>query len=110
MKPREKGSAYLRAKSRVDKVRGFYTHLFVYIAVNIGVSTFKIIRNMNYGESFEQALFDFGTIALWLLWGIGLFLHAFNVYGLPKLLGRNWEEDKIQEFMDQEDQNKFNNY
>ena len=57
---------------------------------------------MNNGETFNEAFFDLSTFILWLLWGIGLALHAFSVFGLPFLLGKNWEEEKIKSFMDDE--------
>lgn len=107
MRRSDRSSAYLRAKNKVDRVRGFYTHLFIYVAINIGITIFKIIRNLNNGETFEQAFFDFGTFALWIFWGIGISLHAFGVFGLPMILGRNWEDDKIREFMDQEERTKY---
>lgn len=101
-------SNYLRAKSKVDKVRGFYIHFAVYIIVNIGITVFKITRNLNNGETFNEAFFDFSTFALWMLWGIGLALHAFSVYGIDYILGENWEEKRIQKYM--EDDKNYKQY
>ena len=108
MRHSNKEKAFYRAKQRVDKLRGFYTHVVVYILVNIGISVYKIVRNLTHGESFNEALFDFGSFALWGLWGIALGLHAFSVFGLPYFLGRNWEEEKIKKFMEEEQQNRIN--
>lgn len=94
---------YLRAKGRVDRLRGFYAHLIVYCIVNTCISVYKVLRNLNYGESFEQAVLDGNTFILWGLWGIGLALHAFSIFGLPLILGKNWEEKKLLEFMDEEE-------
>jgi hypothetical protein len=107
MKQNNKQNKYIRAKHRVDRLRGFYTHAVVYILINLGISTYKIIRNLTHGESFNEALFDFSTFIPWGLWGIGLGLHAFYVFGLPKLLGNNWEEEKIKEFMKDEETTRF---
>ncbi|MBT8267543.1 MAG: 2TM domain-containing protein [Bacteroidia bacterium] len=93
---------YLKAKTQVDRLRGFYIHVIIYVVVNIVITSLKINRNLNNGESFEQALFDAGTFIVWGLWGIGLGLHAFSVFGLPLILGKNWEEEKIKEFMNEE--------
>ena len=95
-----KEQTYLKAKHRVEKLRAFYTHLTVYVVVNGAIYAFKIIRNLSRGESFEEAFFDFSISGIWLLWGIGLALHAFAVFGLPRILGDNWEEEKIKEFME----------
>ena len=104
----DKDRKYLQAKTRVEKLRAFYTHLAVYIVVNVAVSAFKIIRNIRNGETFQEAIFDFEFSGIWLLWGIGLVIHAFSVFGLPLILGHNWEEEKIKQFMEEEQKNRFN--
>ena len=38
-------------------------------------------------------------------WGIGLVFHAVKVFGLNPFFGKNWEERKIKEYM-QEDERK----
>ena len=96
----------MRAKSRVDKIRGFYTHLGIFIVINIGITVVKVVVQMRYGSTLDEAFMRFETWAAWLLWGIGLALHAFGVFGLPKIMGNNWEADKIQEFMDEEERRK----
>lgn len=100
---REKTERYLRAEKKVDKLKGFYIHLLVYIFVNLFISTKKIMRNLENGETFEQAFFDLGTFIVWMAWGVGLAFHAFNVFVDNGLLGNNWENRKIQEYMDEED-------
>ncbi len=102
----DKESTFYRAKSRVDRLRGFYNHLVIYLLVNTGISTYKIIRNMTHGETFNEAFFDLSTFVVWALWGIGLGIHAFSVFGLPFLLGANWEEKKIKQFMEDEEKYK----
>ncbi len=102
--------AYLKAMNKVDRLRGFYWHLIVYLIVNTGITVLKITRNIGNGESFNEAFFDLGTFIVWLFWGIGLALHAFSVFGLPYLLGKNWEENKIKEFMEEETKNELNKF
>ena len=94
--------SYHRALERVDRLRGFYYHAMVYIIINLVISVYKVLRNLNYGETFEEAFFDLNTFIVWLFWGIGLALHAFSVFGLPLLLGRNWEARKIEEYMNED--------
>ncbi|GAA4815909.1 2TM domain-containing protein [Litoribaculum gwangyangense] len=86
--------AYLRAKEKVKKIIGFYWHLASYIIVNI----FIIILIVSNGGK----LFSFGTFATPLFWGIGLFFHFMGVFGPDFLFGKNWEERKIKEYMDKE--------
>ncbi len=103
-------SKYNRAKRRVDRLRAFYTHLTVYIIINSIITIFKINRNLNNGESFSDAFYDFATLATWLLWGIAIAIHAFSVFGLPLILGKNWEEDKIEQYMEQDSEYKSQQY
>ena len=90
---------YRRAAERVDRLRGFYNHLIVYVVVNMSISIFKVVRNVENGESYAEAIFDLNTFIVWLFWGIALALHAFSVFGLPMILGKDWEVRKIDEFM-----------
>ena len=97
---KESYTKYRRAMDRVDRLRGFYNHAMVYVIVNLAISTYKVIRNLGGGESYYEAVFDFNTVIVWLFWGIGLALHAFSVFGLPMILGKDWEERKIKEYME----------
>ncbi|CAM1357932.1 conserved hypothetical protein [Tenacibaculum sediminilitoris] len=90
---------YLRAQKRVGELKKYYLHLTVYILVNIFISVKKIIRNINNGETFEEAFFDVSTYALWFFWGIGILFHTFKMFGFNLFLGENWEERKINEYM-----------
>lgn len=99
-------SKYNRAKRRVDRLRAFYSHLTVYVIINTIITIIKINRNLNNGESFGEAFFDFSTFLSWLFWGIAIAIHAFSVFGLPLILGENWEEDKIEQYMKQDPEYK----
>ena len=91
--------SYIRAKKRVDDLKGFYWHLIVYVVINLFISIFKIIRNLQEGETFDEAFFDFGTFALWFFWGIGIVFHTLKVFGFNFIFGKKWEEKKIKEYM-----------
>ena len=108
MKYSDRDQVFLKAKRRVEKLRKFYNHLAVYIVINGLISAFKIIRNLRNGESFKEAFFDINFSGIWLLWGIGLTIHAFAVFVLPLFVGHNWEEEKIKQFMEEENKNNLN--
>ena len=82
---------YERARKRVQALKGFYIHAATYVLVNIGLF---VIDLMTGG----------GWWFFWPLigWGIGLAAHGLNVFGFGGVLGRDWEERKIREFMDKE--------
>lgn len=92
---------YIRAKKRLEDLKNYYWHLAVYVIINLLIVIRKITRNLNNGETLEQAFFDFGTFAVAILWGIPMLLHTFKVFGFNFFVGKNWEERKIQEFMNE---------
>lgn len=102
MKTQETEFKYRKAKNKVEKLKRFYTHLTVFVVINTVITAVKIMNNLNNGETFEEAFFDFATVATWLLWGIALAIHAFSVFGLPLIIGDDWEERKIEKLMEEE--------
>lgn len=94
---------YLKAKKKVQDIKGFYSHLTVYIIINIFISGI-IIYGLSHDDDYDfmQAISHFGVYSTWLFWGIGLFFHWLGVFGFKNLLGKNWEEKKIRELMDKD--------
>jgi len=82
---------YQRAKKRVREMRGFYTHLVVYVSVNLLLFLINITTSPGV-LWFYWPLFG---------WGMGMVLHAVRVFGLGRWFGPDWEEKKIQEIMDE---------
>ncbi|PQJ74323.1 2TM domain-containing protein [Polaribacter gangjinensis] len=84
--------AYERAQKRVKEIKGFYAHLASYCLV-IPVIIFV---NLRFTPGFHW--FWFSTLG----WGLGLFFHWLGIFGFQLLgLGKDWEERKIREFMNQ---------
>lgn len=94
-----KEERYLRAKKRVDELKSFYIHLAVYIAINLFLSIRQIITDLEDGFTLSESIFEINTYWIWIFWGIGILLHAFRVFGSHLLLGNDWEDRKINEFM-----------
>lgn len=88
-------SKYIRAKERVEMLKKFYSNLTSYIIV------ISVLAGINYWSNEWRYMWF-----LWAAfgWGIGIAFHAFHVFGLNPFLGRNWEERKIQEFMEEDEQ------
>lgn len=105
MKTFNQDNAYSRAKHKVDRIKGFYKHLAAYIIINSLILGIKIIRNFNFGDSFIELWVDINFYGIWLYWGIGLAFHAFSVFGVDYFFGKNWEEDKIKQFMEEDERN-----
>ncbi len=94
--------AYLRAKKRLDQIKGFFWHAVSYLLVNIFLLV-VIAVNLDDGDSF----WTFGTFATPFFWGIGLFFHGLGVFGFQVFFGRDWEERKIKEFLEKEKRNTY---
>lgn len=84
---------YLRAKQRVDELKGFYGNLISYCCV------IPFLIFINYKTYWGFQWFWFPMIG----WGIGLAVHAFTVYGY----GSRWEERKIREIMEKEERDQY---
>ncbi|MCU0631903.1 MAG: 2TM domain-containing protein [Methanolinea sp.] len=85
-----------RAKKRLDEVKGFYSHLSIFLIINV------ILILINVLTSPGQWWFYWVTI----FWGIGLIFHASQVFGKGKILSSEWEEKKIQQYMEEEAKKK----
>ncbi|TDR23073.1 2TM domain-containing protein [Flavobacterium cheniae] len=93
---------YQEALKRVKKIKGFYTHAIVYVFVNIMI-VFLNVKNLDPGESY----FQFKNFMTAFFWGIGLVAHGLSVFVPNWIMGQNWEERKIKEFMEKEKANKW---
>jgi len=83
---------YKRAQERVQQLRGFYLHTAIYMIVNL----FLLVLNLLTSPTMLWFLWPL------LGWGAGLAVHAFIVFGAASTLGREWEERKIRQIMEQE--------
>lgn len=98
---------YLKAKKKVEKLKGFYRHFIIYIIANIFISGYITYQLMNDGGySFTEASTNFWAHSTWLFWGIGVFFHALGTFGFPFLLGKEWEEKKLKELMNKQNERK----
>jgi hypothetical protein len=89
-----KENKYLRAKERVEKLKKFYGNLTSYVLV---ISALAVINYWTNEWSYMWFLWAaFG-------WGIGIVFHAMGTFNLNPFFGRGWEERKIKELMQDED-------
>jgi hypothetical protein len=94
---------YELAYKRVKRIKGFYIHALVYVFVN----AFIIISSYNRSELGSEVFFRWETFSTALFWGIGLVAHGLSVFGRDLFFGSDWEEKKIQEFMDKDKSKKW---
>jgi 2TM domain len=97
---------YDRALKKMKDIKGFYSHLVVYIMVNL----FLTVAHMGI---FTHELVDI-DLPSWsyfttpFFWGIGLFFHGLYVFQHKFRFFRDWEERKIKEYMER-DEEEFKN-
>ena len=95
---------YVLVRKRVEKIKGFYIHLSVYIIVNILLSGVIVYGLMSSGDTFSETFSNFGVYSTWVFWGIGLFFNWLGVFGFRFLgFGSDWEERKIKQLMEEEE-------
>jgi len=85
--------SYVRAKERVEKLKGFYGNLISYCCV----IPILIIINLRTSD-FHWFWFPM------LGWGFGVTMHAIETFGY----GKAWEEKKIQEILNKDKGNNKN--
>jgi len=87
---------YYDAQKRVKEIREFYEHLTVYVLVNPIVVVVNLMTSPGY---------------LWFLWclmgwGMAIILHGLKVFSLPPFFNKKWEERKIKEILEKENNRK----
>jgi len=90
----QQNNKYIRAVERVEEIKGFYASLISYCIV----IPFLVFIYFKYTPNSIQ-WFWFPALG----WGIGLLFQGFKAFNYNPILGSDWEERKIQEYMNEED-------
>ena len=87
---------YLRAKERIQEVKKFYANAMSYA----GFTVFLAVINY-YMNEWRYMWF------LWVVffWGIAIATQAIKLYGANLFFGKDWEQRKIKELMNDDLQN-----
>lgn len=83
-----------KAKKRVKEIKGFYDHLITFLIINLIILAAVL---------FWDGDFLFFFIVSVCGWGIGLFVHALNVFQWNPFTGKDWEMRKIKEILDEQE-------
>jgi hypothetical protein len=89
----QESELYERAKKRVEEIKGFYIHLGVYMVVNLGLFAINMLAS-------PDTLWFYWPL---LGWGVGVAIHAFTMLAEGRLLGREWEERKVEELLQRDE-------
>ncbi|MEM7085750.1 MAG: 2TM domain-containing protein [Bacteroidota bacterium] len=105
---------YDRAKKRVKEIKGFYTHVRIFVIVNVLVYVTRFLVLPKLGllpedEGFIDWL-NWNTYLMPLFWGLGLAIHGLCVFGKKFKPFQKWEERKIEEILRKENESGKRNY
>ncbi len=89
---------YFKAKKRVQEIKGFYGNLVSFMVVNCVLIVINIVTSPQY-------LWFFWPLS-W--WGIGVLFHGLKVFNYVPMFTKDWEQRKIKEYMDREQETKSN--
>jgi hypothetical protein len=88
-----------RAKKRIKDIKGFYSHLTIYILVNL----FILFASTRFFSQFSIEGQEFWKyLSTPVFWGIGLLIHGLALYVPTFGFVKNWEERKMKELMDKD--------
>ena len=90
------------ARYRVDKMKKFYTHLFIYI---VGSALYLC-------KTYFGAPFNFWPIVhincfFMIVWTIIIGIQGIKLFFRENVFNSDWEQRKMQEFINKDKQNKW---
>ena len=94
------------ARKKVKKIKGFYSHLRVYLIVNLIIIIANLNKDIFTDGIHASGLSEWQTYSTAFFWGIGLVAHGLSVFSSEWFFGSDWEQRKIQKYMDKEASNK----
>ncbi len=92
-------SKYFKAKQRVAEIKKFYSSLMFYIIFILALGGLNYYVNELRNPWFLWAAFG---------WGIGILFQALKVFKLAPFIGKDWEERKMKQFMEEEEKRNQN--
>jgi hypothetical protein len=94
METNKNDNKYIKAKQKVAKMKKFYSSLmfyFIFIAMLGGLNY--------YTNQWDYPWFLWAAFG----WGIGLIFKALDVFNWNPFVGKDWEERKLKQFMEEEE-------
>lgn len=90
------------AKKRVAKLKKFYSHLSIYIIINLILLGIKAYFLGYFVQNTDLSNWiNWNMISTPIIWGIFLAVHATKVFSHP--LVKKWEERQIQKYIEREE-------
>tara|TARA_R110000868_G_scaffold291085_5_gene551463 strand:- start:13193 stop:14539 length:1347 start_codon:yes stop_codon:yes gene_type:complete len=92
--PSKIDDSYLRARKHIEQLKEFYYGIVSYVVV------IPFLIYINYKTYWGFQWFWFPMLG----WGLGIAIQAFKVYVSDGIFGRNWEDRKIRQYMNYDEE------
>lgn len=94
---------YRNARRKVEVLKGFYKHLFVYCIVNIALfilrgEVLQFVQNESTNKSVIDWI-DWNILIVPVFWGIGLVFHTAKVFQFKFNFIADWEKRQLKKFI-----------
>ena len=101
-------TSFQKAKKRLEQLKSFYTHLSIFLIVNIVlVVAYFFSKQSIFQEPTNKEFInwvDWNVLLTPLIWGVFLIAHAFCVFQWRLPFLKRWEERQINKIMEKENQ------
>lgn len=106
-----KNTARESAKKRIKELKGYYSHITIFVVVNGILLLLKTgVLTSLLPEAFPKESYYYDWInANILIWGLILVVHTLILFRHKFTFFKKWEERQIQKYMD-EDSGKIDKY
>jgi hypothetical protein len=91
-----------RAKKRIKDIKGFYSHLTVYLLINVFI--FFVLTN-SFTDFRDSTYAILNYLSTPVLWGVGLLIHGLIVFTPSFGFVKKWEERKMKELIEKDSSN-----
>ncbi|MCA1247078.1 2TM domain-containing protein [Massilia sp. MS-15] len=92
MADKQSGAEAIRERMafmRVQRIRGFYMHLMLYLVVTAGCGVIDLFTSPGI----------LWFVGLALFWGLGVLMHSLTVFVFERYFGGPWELDEVEKLL-----------
>lgn len=92
-----------KARKRVEAIKDFYKHLFVYCVLGIALFIgrdyiIQFFQKKSIDKNFREWI-DWNILIVLVFWGIGLLFQASKAFQYKLKFIENWERRQLEKFM-----------
>lgn len=96
---------YVKAKKRVDAIKGFYFHVIKFVIITLLIMVFKgrileiFIEKGIEDENILQWM-EWNILAIPIIWGLVLLIMGLRLFVFQSNILKNWEKKQIQKHLE----------